>query len=261
MPHLTYAQHISYTYQMPTYQVWDRLAAEGKLNKAQSKWFSSTKPLEELYDTQSDPYQINNLADRPEAKDILERMRAVHLEWLGRTRDLGFLPEYDMLSRSQGSTPYEMARDQNRYPQKRVLVVADLTGRGEEKLVKLIESISDSDPAVRYWAAVSLSALGPKAGSAAEQLRSALTDPSPNVRIAAAETLWRLDGDADVLPVLIEGIRHENPWIRLRAANVLDLLGEKSRPALADITQAKSKPDLFNYANRAFDTILADLAR
>jgi len=259
MPHLTYAQHISYTYEMPTYQVWDRLNAEGKLNDAQRKWFSPTKPLEELYDTYNDPFQTRNLADMPSYKENLIRMRSALKQWMDRTNDLGFLPEYEILIRSKDITPYELAKDHNRYPRRRIMAAADLVGRGEVEISTLTKLLTDNDAAVRYWAAVGLGALGSGASSAVDALKSSLQDASPNVQIAAAEALCRIGSDVNVLPVLIQNVQHESKWIRLRAANVLDYMGEKARPALPSIKKALKMKTNFGYCNRAFNTILEKL--
>jgi len=261
MPHLTYSQHISYTYQMPTMQVWDRLARQGKLTGPPALWFRPTKPLEELYDTLKDPHQLESLAGDPEYTRVLERMRAEHLRWVAETRDLGFLPEYDQLLRSEGSTPYEMALDPQKYPLERILAAAELTGRGVEQLPKLIELLGDEDAAVRYWAAVGLKALGPEAASAEQPLVKALEDPSRNVRIAAADALVSIGSRADVMPVLVEGVRYPSEWIRLRALNVLDTMGDKARAALPEIKMALKSESRWGYDHRAMGQLIDKFAR
>ena len=92
-PGKPYAQHIDYMDLMPTMQEWRRLAAEDKLEGPQKLFFRETKPVEELYDTHADPHEINNLADNPEYKDILERMSTVLDEWMDEINDLGRIPE------------------------------------------------------------------------------------------------------------------------------------------------------------------------
>jgi N-sulfoglucosamine sulfohydrolase len=62
---LPYAQEIEYAEETPTLQEWRRLNAEGKLNDVQRFFFSPTKPVEELYDTQIDPHETRNLANDP----------------------------------------------------------------------------------------------------------------------------------------------------------------------------------------------------
>jgi len=98
-PEKPYAQHIRYMDLMPTMQQWRRLAAEGKLQGPQKLFFSEHKPVEELYDTRVDPHEINNLADDPEYKDILERMRKALEEWMEEINDLGTVPERELIER------------------------------------------------------------------------------------------------------------------------------------------------------------------
>ncbi len=104
MWHLTRGQDIEYMNQMPTMQEMRRLNAEGKLKGAQKQYFEETKPVEELYDTLNDPHEVNNLADNPEYKSVLERMRKVHKEWMKETSDVGLIPEpeFDEMKRPGG---------------------------------------------------------------------------------------------------------------------------------------------------------------
>jgi len=68
------------------------------------QYFEPTKPVEELYDTAADPHELNNLAADPADKDVLERMRDVHLEWYRETMDIGLIPEpiFDEMKRPGG---------------------------------------------------------------------------------------------------------------------------------------------------------------
>jgi uncharacterized sulfatase len=239
MPHRSWSQFISYTEEMPTMQVWRRLAEAGRLNEVQARYFSRTKPVEELYDTTADPYQVHNLAGDPAHREVLERMQRESVAWMKRTGDLGLLPEYEMHRRAEGRTPYDVAHDRSANPLDRLLEAADLANRMDSRcLGDLVGLLRDDDPAIRYWGAVGLVALRDQAAPAKEMLHKAAEDRAPNVRIAAAEALCQL-GDIDrALPVLIEGLRHETPFIRLRAMNVLDGLGEAARPALPAMREA-----------------------
>lgn len=92
-PDLPYAQDIAYMNEMPTMQEWRRLAAADKLVFPQTIFFQPTKPIEELYDTDKDPHEVNNLADKPEFAAELARLRAAHEKWRKDTGDLGLIPE------------------------------------------------------------------------------------------------------------------------------------------------------------------------
>jgi len=72
-----------------------KLHSEGKLTGAAARWFAKQKPQEELYDTRSDPYEINNLAEsnQPEHRETLVRMRAALDTWVSDTGDRGQIRE------------------------------------------------------------------------------------------------------------------------------------------------------------------------
>jgi len=105
MWYLTRAQDIRYMNEMPTMQAMRRLHAEGSLEGPQEQYFEPTKPIEELYDTASDPHEIRNLAGEPAYAKVLERLRAAHEKWYKDTRDLGLIPEpiFDELKRPGGA--------------------------------------------------------------------------------------------------------------------------------------------------------------
>jgi uncharacterized sulfatase len=104
MWYVTRGQDIEYMNQMPTMQEMRRLNAEGKLKGPQKQYFEQAKPVEELYDIRSDPHEVNNLADNPEYRNVLERMREVHKKWMMKTRDVGLIPEpiFDEMKRPGG---------------------------------------------------------------------------------------------------------------------------------------------------------------
>jgi len=95
MPYVTYGQDIDYMNQMPTMKEMRRLNAAGKLKGPEAFYFLPTKPIEELYDTTSDPHEIHNLAGDPKCRDVLRRMRRVLLRWMKETGDVGLIPEPD----------------------------------------------------------------------------------------------------------------------------------------------------------------------
>ena len=106
-PEKTYAQRLDYMDQMPTMKDWRRLNAEGKLTGGQKNWFMVPKPIEELYDTEKDPWELNNLAESPQYSDRLERMRAATEAWQDEIGDMGLIPEAVMMEEMKpgGATP------------------------------------------------------------------------------------------------------------------------------------------------------------
>jgi len=93
---IDYATPIEYMDRMPSMQQWRRLHAEGELTGPPALFFQA-RPPEELYDTQTDPDEVQNLAKAPEHAARLERMREVLMQWEAETCDLGTTPETVLL--------------------------------------------------------------------------------------------------------------------------------------------------------------------
>ena len=102
-PERTYAQHIDYMDRMPTLVDMRRMNQQGTLNAVQSLWFSPTKPFEELYDIIADPHETNNLADLPQYRQTLRRMRKAVERWQVEVGDLSLVPEPIMFERLAAS--------------------------------------------------------------------------------------------------------------------------------------------------------------
>ena len=66
------------------------LHAQGKLSPLQEELlFSPTRPPEELYDIQADPFELRNLAGDPQFRSTLEALRKRLDRWMVETRDPG----------------------------------------------------------------------------------------------------------------------------------------------------------------------------
>ncbi len=244
MPHLIYGQHVEYMFQMRSMQAWEKAYKEGKLTGPQ-RYFWEEKPPEELYDLQSDPYEVRNLAASPGHQEILKRMRNALDQHMLDIRDNGFIPEDSTLE------GYDGAHDSQAYPLENILEVADTAIRRDKaNLSRLTSWLAGENECIRYWAALGCVMLGEKAADAAKALSARLTDTSGSVRIAAAEALCRL-GKADEALAAIQDclLRDRSPRVRLQAANALQNLGPRARPALQAIKQACSDED--DYVRRA----------
>ncbi len=89
---------LAYRKQQPMMAELLRLRDKGQLNAIQMQWFRPTKPAEELYDLQTDPYQLTNLADQPAMTSHLKRLRQQLDTWLTDTHDLGNIPEKELIN-------------------------------------------------------------------------------------------------------------------------------------------------------------------
>lgn len=234
-PHVSQGQRVAYQFETPTTRIWRELFDQGKTTDAQSIFWRVPKAAEELYDLQTDPDEVRNLAKSSEHRAILERLRAAQREHLIKTRDVTFLPEGEILSRSEGSTPYQLALDEARYPLTKIVAAAELASNLESgALRELKQLLADSDSAVRYWAALGFLMRGQKAVAQNEgALRAALDDSSPYVRIVAAQALGLHGQDASrsaALGVLRELAPPEQNGmlVSMSALAAIEALGEKA---------------------------------
>ncbi len=93
-PDRPYAQLNRYKETMyPVMRLMRRLAKEGKLTTAQARFMAPTRPTEELYDLERDPWEIRNLAEDPKYQDVLVKLRQKLLDWMRTTEDQGAIPE------------------------------------------------------------------------------------------------------------------------------------------------------------------------
>ena len=108
-PELPYAQRLEYAEQVPMLQEWRRAFTSGLLRGPQLQFFAPTKPREELYDTDTDPHEVKNLADVASERPRLEAMRAELDRWMKETGDLGLVPEAELKSRMRPTGTWSTA--------------------------------------------------------------------------------------------------------------------------------------------------------
>lgn len=269
MPHKIYGQYIAYMFKTPTTRVWKDLYDAGKLSPPKT-YFWETKPPHELYDLQEDPDEVNNLADSEEHREILKRLMSAQELHAIEIRDVGFLPEGEIHSRSQGSTPYEMGLDNSKYPIARVIAAAEIASSLLPDAPDLKQFLTDDDSAVRYWGAMG-ALMREKKGVAAlhDELTAALQDDSPAVQVIAAQALGQYGSKEDVeaaLPILIKraNVATEGVYTAMLALNAIDALDDRAEPIKDQIAalpkKDKSVPGrMGSYVGNLINKTLSDL--
>ena len=270
MPHKIYGQFISYMFKTPTTRIWHEMHKSGKLNDAQSK-FWQTKPAEELYDLNNDRDEIINLAKSKEHEDIIKSLRRAHVKWVRDVRDIGFLPEAEVHSRSKKDSPYEMGHDSNRYDLDNIFQAANIATRlGKKNTEKLQKLMDSNDSAVRYWGAMGYLIRG-KSGlrKGRKFLVNALKDKSPSVRIIAAESLGRYGNKKESKLAADLLIKYADPKengisLSMLSLNAIDYLDEKASHHKETISKLpkldpNADPRTRNYAGNLIGKIMSDL--
>ncbi len=245
MPHRPQGTFLNYMFQTPTTRAWHKLFEEDKLTEAQSAFFR-TKPAEELYDIESDPYEIHNLAGSAEHAMTLSRMRDALQKWMIEIRDVGLVPEGEVLERSGEAAPYAFARQsENSSYIPSLLAAADRASMPNVSVEALMADRTSADSAVRYWVATGLLIRAHQEKdrkTAVRATRAMAGDPSAYVRAIANETLARFGGSPErsmAINSLLElcDLDEHNLFVALNALNSLDW----SQPSKIEIGDKLSK--------------------
>ncbi len=191
MPFRINMQHLAFLFNEPSAQSWENEFRAGRTNVVESRAFQS-KPVEELYDVEIDPWEINNLANDPKYAGVLKRMRGALDIWRKDTKDVGVIPEleYSVLA---GDTPlYDYVRSEKcNYEALRKASDLAVLG-GPEDMDTYIKFLQDKNSAIRYWGATGILMQKNHAKSAISTLKDAVNETSVQTAVLEAETLAQL---------------------------------------------------------------------
>jgi len=256
-----------------------RVRAAGGLPPG-ADWFARTsRPAEELHDTVADPDELRDLAGEAAHADDLARLRETLRAWMRKTRDTGILPE-PLLRREARQAGSEWAifhpgepfhpggqgeaAAAERYD---AILAAAWDVAAQPTDARWAERLASGDAAIRFWAVhgIGWGAARVGAGAAPEAaglLPSALEDPDPVVRVAAAE--WLLKLNASELGPALEALGRElgsaERDIRQQALVAIDRTGEPTRPLWAAAAALELGKDE-EYSRRTVERIRKRLGR
>jgi N-sulfoglucosamine sulfohydrolase len=189
-PHLPGAPYSSYAFGQPSWKAWKEAAAAGKLSGYHHEIWQATQPVELLFDLKSDPWEIHNVAAKPELAERLKAMRGKLREIMVNTRDTSMVPEKMWQEVAAGGTIHgHVANVGDEHAAWVDLAFLATSGSITPELEAAFESPS---PVARYWAASGCLFHPGEAAHLAGKLGKLAEDPSPVVRRRAAEALASL---------------------------------------------------------------------
>lgn len=232
-----------------------RQAAENNsLPEAGAHIVASIKPAEELFDLQTDPWELKNLAADPNYTNQLEEMRKAHAEWSDRTKDTGLIPETILRKWEQEyeRSIYSIMRQED-IP---VSVIRNIA-IGDLEIEPWLAALQHNNAAVRYWAAIRLGNDSRTAGHISV-LEESAKDSIPLVRIAVARALCLVNALELGMPILKQELQHHDEWVRLASALVIDEMQEAGRSAIADLQAVMQDQNKYvvRVANHALNALL-----
>tara|TARA_B100001057_G_scaffold288727_1_gene288834 strand:- start:5364 stop:7109 length:1746 start_codon:yes stop_codon:yes gene_type:complete len=96
-PDRPYYLPVAYREKMEVMQELLRMRDAGTLDEYQAQWFRTSKVEEELFDTENDPHELNNIAGDPAYADVLDSLRSECKRWIKAIDDKGFIDEVALI--------------------------------------------------------------------------------------------------------------------------------------------------------------------
>jgi len=228
MPYINEVRYIRYMEIGEIKQQMRNDYKENKLSNLQKSLFEA-RPAEFLFDIENDLWETRNLANDPEYIEVLQRMRVLLQSEVLQSRDIMFLPEYEISLLPESTTAFEFRLDQKTYPLEEILKTASLSGFRDKKITGAqVELLSNKNPVIRYWAAVGLRSQHPDdLKQYSKKIMKAVEDTYPPVAVMASSVLYGLEENKSAEARLKELCAHENNDISLMAVYSLLYLEKK----------------------------------
>jgi arylsulfatase A-like enzyme len=222
MPFMPEVRYIRYMEIGEIKQQMRKDLADNKLNSLQKSLFAS-RPAEFLFDIENDLWETINLAEDPEHRPVLVKMRNLMKEEILQSRDVMFLPEYEIGLLSKTTTAYEFRADEKDYPLEKILEVASLAGlRGSDVTERQISFLDSPNKIIRYWAVMGLrSQMSNDLMPHSDKIINAINDPYPPVAVTASAIAYEVFNNSPAESKLDEFCSDENFYISLMAINYL----------------------------------------
>ena len=252
MPYVVWGQHLDYLWKMVAMRTWEDAFKNKRTNETTGRFFT-LKPVEELYDMEADPDNVVNLADKPEHKQTLEKMRTALREWQLAIHDTGLLPEAERERRAKANntTIYQMVRDPKLYDLPAYLDASDLAlAKNPANAPRLVEMLASKDSGIRHWGTIGLLMLGKAATTTQTALEGVLHDDCGEVRAIASWILIQSGNPAKARLTLAELVQAHVP-ATVFALNAIDWSRDEIAPYVTAIDAlANGKQKLTEYELR-----------
>ena len=228
LPYMPEVRYIRYMEIGEIKQLMRQDLLDKKLSTLQESLFAP-RPAESLFDLEKDHWEIQNLIDDPGHAKIAARMRQQLAGAVLKSRDVLFLPEYEIAQLSQNTTPYAFRLDNGQYPIKEIFTAASLAGqRSEETARQQAQGLNSKNKVIRYWAALGLRS---QEKATLQPLKAELTAASQDsyepVAVIASAILYEAFQDPAAERALKGFCISENMEIALMAVNELLYLTDR----------------------------------
>ncbi|HVK96376.1 MAG TPA: sulfatase-like hydrolase/transferase, partial [Flavisolibacter sp.] len=228
----------------------------GKLNAVQKRMLQA-RPVEYLFDLHNDTWETTNLVNDASLKPLLEKMRNAMDENIIRSRDIHFLPEYEMALIAGNTLPYNYRLSNDNFDIEHIYKAAALSGKKNKSIAhQQLELLKHKNKIVRYWAAMGLKSQSAEVlRTHQSQLKAALKDTYPPVQILVASITYDLFNNQEAQRILKTYSIHENEHLSLLALQNIAYV-KNLKPFAANISKANAKGRSFSLPVYAASEVL-----
>ncbi len=180
------------------------------------------RPPEELYDLESDPQQLTNLAQNFAFHSLILDFRNNLRDFMFKIDDLGFVPEIEQhrLSQELSRPIYEIfSKGYVGYPFTKLYNMSDKMLKRTNSSKTLTTYLETDDPTFQYWALKIATYFNKQ--DLLPQIEKLLNNNNLTIKFAAAETIIYLSNSVSLLSkaekVIEDMLLCEDPFINLEA--------------------------------------------
>ena len=243
MPFIPEARYIRYMEIGEIKQQMRKDLVEGELNSLQKSLFED-RPAEFLFNIDNDLWETRNLSKDPDSQTVLNKMRNELKKEVLSSRDVLFLPEYEIAHLSDSTTAYEFRENKENYPLEDIYEVASLSGfRGKDVTAKQVNALKNPNKIIRYWAVLGLRSqsrvdLQPYS----ETIEKMMSDEYPPLAVTASAISYEMFGSKKAEENMKKFCASDDLNISLMAVNYL-LYTTNKKPFVATIRKIHDMKD------------------
>jgi arylsulfatase A-like enzyme len=232
----------SYQWQMPSYQGWDYANIKGEVNDLQKVFWQPTTALE-FFDTQSDPYEVNNLKDDEAYRDKISEMKQKLIRFMKDNKDLGLYPW--SMRKQKDSIPFYNYIRQTNQPVNAIIDAAAFSSTAIASDVETLKTyLKSEEPAIRYWATIGILQLLERnqITEIPEDIRTNFNNETENTEVClmSAEVLVKADNDMDALHYILDQVKQDY----FIAYATLQNLGKLVKPIEKELIELRKNKEL-----------------
>lgn len=209
-PHLPAAPYSYYQFGQDGWKDWQKAWKDGKLTGRYKTTWEPNQPVEELFDTHADPWEVKNLATDPAHVERLQDMHARLKQTMINANDTGIIPEPMFSDLTDGKTITNYAASRKKDMPALVDLAFKASARNPKNLPQFISLLKSEDPVQRYWATLGCVILGKKSSTAENDLNQLLDDKHSAIRVQAASALIKVGKQETGTSALLKELRRDN---------------------------------------------------